>query len=41
MAVLEQKDSKERRYWRRWYVSLALWLIVLIIFFFWFTQFYK
>ncbi len=41
MAVLEQKDKKERRYWRRWYGALALWLIVLIIFFSWFTQFYK
>lgn len=41
MAALEQKDNKEKRYWRRWYVSLGLWLIVLIIFFFWFTQYYK
>lgn len=33
--------GKERRYWKRWYLMLALWLVILIVFFYGFTQFYK
>ena len=36
-----QEKNGERRYWSRWYVLLLVWLVLLIVFFYRFTQFYK
>lgn len=38
--INEKKQIEDRKYWRKWYISLFLWLIVLIILFYLFTKKY-
>ena len=41
MKTIDPGQMKERRYWRRWYLALILWLAVLILLFTLFTEMYQ
>lgn len=33
-----KQDSENKNYWRKWYIAVFLWLVLLLILFKWFTN---